>query len=62
MAQHGEEFECTECGRLIIALPYDFSKMHICAACISIPRWWEIPEIAKAIDPDCERKIPNHEI
>lgn len=55
----GEEFDCSECGRHLIVFPYDITKMRLCGACLIIPGWWTIPEIAKAIDPEHSRTVDD---
>jgi len=54
-----DEFDCCECGRHIIALPYDISKMHLCSACLMMPGWWKIPGVARAIDPEHDRTVKD---
>jgi hypothetical protein len=54
-----EEFTCGDCGRTIVAIPYDTTYMHLCAACLMIPGWWKIPEIAKRIDPEHDRTVED---
>lgn len=49
------EFDCAECGRHINVLcgprpALDGSDR--CAACMSLPGWFNNPEIARMIDPD----------
>lgn len=56
------EYDCTECGRHIIVLnnPVLQAKHpNICAACWSIPGWFNDPHLARDIDPDHTRNPPK---
>jgi hypothetical protein len=49
------EFDCSECGRHIVSIcgprpALDGSDR--CAACLSLPGWFNNPEIARMLDPD----------
>jgi hypothetical protein len=48
--EHITEFDCVECGRHIIVICGP--ETDKCAACISLPGWFLIDEVARIIDPD----------
>jgi ribosomal protein L37E len=48
------EFDCVECGRHIFLICGPPTTR--CAACETVPGWWNNPEIAAIIDPDHSRK------
>lgn len=50
--ENAEEFDCVECGRHIIALPYDVWKMKMCAMCLHMPGWFNDPKLRKMLDPE----------
>lgn len=47
-------FDCVECGRhiVVIAGPHPSETFNLCAACIAIPGWFDIPGLAERLDPD----------
>jgi hypothetical protein len=53
--EHITEFDCVECGRHIIVICGP--ETDKCAACISLPGWFLIDEVARIIDPDGSRKV-----
>jgi hypothetical protein len=55
----GREFDCVECGRHIVSfgnIILDAAHRDTCAACFSIPGWFNEPEIARMLDPDNTRR------
>ena len=47
------EFVCCECGRHIVAIAEDKPPTPpLCAACLMMPGWQDIPEIRAIIDRD----------
>lgn len=59
------EFDCCECGRHIIAIwAATPPEPPLCAACLTIPGWFRMPEVRAALDPEhdgrevCERELP----
>ena len=51
------EFDCSECGRHIIQICGPVNLFHLCAACMTIPGWYKIPELRERLDPEME--APN---
>ena len=55
MSDHIREFDCSECRRHIVSIcgprpAVDGSDR--CAACMSIPGWFNEPELRRILDPD----------
>lgn len=46
------EFDCCECGRHIIVLAGPLPDLRLCAACMTIPGWLDIPAFRAVIDPE----------
>ena len=42
-------FDCCECGRHIVVIAGPISEFHLCAACLMVPGWHEIPAMHDAI-------------
>ena len=55
-AKVSEPFICTDCGRRVSPF-VDFSRMHLCPACVIAPGWWTMPELVDHIDPNHERAV-----
>lgn len=47
------EFDCTGCGRHIFQ--FGGPLTHKCAACTTMPGWFNDPELTKRIDPEMHR-------
>lgn len=55
----GREFDCVGCGRHIVSfgnLTLSAAHPDTCAACWSIPGWFNDPEVARILDPDNTRR------
>lgn len=47
------EFDCTDCGRHIIAITEDKPpEGPFCATCLHLPGWFRDPVLRKMFDPD----------
>jgi hypothetical protein len=48
------EFVCSDCSRYIIQIcgPPPGSRFGLCAACLTIPGWYSVPELRELIDPE----------
>jgi hypothetical protein len=55
--EHLQEFDCVECGRHIIVICGPPTSK--CAACQSLPGWFDDPALARIIDPDLNRDPGN---
>ena len=53
------EFDCTECGRHIIQIAGPVSEFQLCAACLTIPGWYTVPEIVRLLDPNNLRRMSD---
>ena len=50
-----KQFDCSECGRHINVLSGPRPALDgsdRCAACMSLPGWFNDPELARTLDPD----------
>lgn len=48
-----EEFDCCECGRHIIRfIPEPPGLVKLCAQCITLPGWFNDPELVAILDPE----------
>jgi hypothetical protein len=55
LAGAGHEFDCSECGRHIVRLSPGRPEFGLCALCIDVPGWHDIPELRERLDPDLRR-------
>lgn len=51
------EFDCCECGCHIVVICGDLPEPPLCAACLYIPGWYSLPEVAALIDPEHDRTV-----
>lgn len=49
------EFDCSECGRHIVVICGPVNEYRLCAACMMLPGWHDIPELRRRLDPDGEK-------
>jgi hypothetical protein len=48
-------FTCVECGRMVARFPMRDDEMRLCAECLVLPGWYEIPLIRSLIG-GCKEK------
>ena len=49
-----DEFDCIECGRHIIVICAPPNMPALCAICITMPGWFNDPQLRERLDPGCE--------
>lgn len=49
------EFDCVECGRHIIQIIGYTEEPELCAACMTMPGWFNYPSLCDLIDPENHR-------
>jgi hypothetical protein len=50
------EFDCVECGCHIHRFGMSADEIALCAECLNMPGWFEIPLIRRLLDPMLEEK------
>jgi DNA-directed RNA polymerase subunit RPC12/RpoP len=51
-----EAFDCVECGRHVLRFA-PAPDVKLCANCVSMPGWFEDPEVCALFDPDYARLL-----
>lgn len=51
LVDHASEFDCWGCGRHIVTIGIVIEG-PMCAECIHIPGWHDVPEICQIFDPE----------
>lgn len=53
------EFDCCECGQHVILICGTVTEPPLCAACLTIPGWLQIPTLRAMLDPEGEVREPD---
>ena len=46
------EFDCVECGQHVIQFGADLDRPALCANCMTLPGWFNEPELRRILDPE----------
>lgn len=63
MSCPAREFDCAECGIHVVRIvEHPNEQITLCAFCLSVPGWFNDPQLAKTFDPGNYRRPPAHEL
>ena len=59
MSDDVTEFDCTECKCHIVQICGTANQFHLCALCLCMPGWYNIPELKNRLDLDWESECAD---